>query len=250
MIHSRDPDLVSRTWRRFGLRNGSQSLREMRARIAEYQPLSRYRDPVIANMILINLVLLPEDEPFESKGREIAWIDGRDLSQDDANAYLLSLRLSASRLAGLADRPQAQVHAHSAAEGLSDDERVTLAETNAWSTFVHRCAVTGWRLECALEVTFLRPPDRGGPATVENTLLLRKDLAALQHKDLIAFNNEGKLLVSTMLADLDSRVYGELGDLSLKRHMLARFSPDIECIRWRLDRFHRRQVDPNWDGEQ
>jgi putative restriction endonuclease len=72
-------------------------------------------------------------------------------------------------------------------------------KVNVLQAYHFRCAITNASAPAALAVTYVKPPAQGGPNTVSNGLVLRRDLCTLFQRGYIALDDEGRIQISDQL---------------------------------------------------
>lgn len=234
LIHLRMLDYLSRVWSRFGRNNGADSLLAMAREIAKERPLADDQDPVIGNTILVNPVFMPPGKAFRLSRRFWRTAMSGGLDEEKAPSLLKELRLHAA-LRGALSEPHRPFNLDSAASPEPDtDGLATVIEAGSWSAYNHRCAVTAWKADVTLRVVYIRPLANGGRCQVSNTMLLRSELADLYIASLIAFAENGKLVMHVDLARQDPKAYRELARLSLRTPRNERDRPNLDDVTWRL----------------
>ena len=173
---------MSLAWQTFGMKNGAQSLQEMRMRIAKYRRTPEGRDDFkIGCRILVDPIFLPERQWLpvpESWSRNI--VVGKTFSTDEADGRFLWDRFMALQQAsvalGLSEGPQARFGEPTLIRPRLGQGAFRIAVTEAYG---RRCAVTGERTLPVLEASHIRPYAMDGPHIVPNGLLLRRDIHTL-----------------------------------------------------------------------
>jgi putative restriction endonuclease len=224
------------TWETFGEGNGAATYAEMLARIQRYRPrpIDPYADQV-GCLVLVQPFFLEESDwisPPADWARNI--VQGKTYDSDVGEGKRVwddvQLRLSTSVEAQHAiaeDRygPPLLMHPRLGQGAF----RIEVLEA-----YARRCAVTGERTLPALDAAHIRPYAELGPHSVENGLLLRKDLHALFDAGYVTVTSSFELRVSRQIREQfeNGRDYYALDGRELRVPALAAMRPSVEFLEW------------------
>ena len=199
---------LSMAWDFFGVKNGAQSLAEMRRRV------ERYREAAAAPLFDydIGCILLEQPVFFD----EPDWIEAPDwkMNIQTGRGYRLDEEPGLSlwqRVQGLLATRPSSTGMLSLAESVGPRygppvfkyPRLGQGSFQAAiiDAYARRCAVTGERVLPVLEAAHIKPYGDGGEHRIDNGLLLRRDLHVLFDRGYLTVSPEMEVVVSKRLKD-------------------------------------------------
>lgn len=196
---------VSLAWNAFGIKNGAQSIDEMRSRIEKYRrDAPRSEDYHIGCIILTQTFFFDRDSWIpapENWSQNI--VQGRtyDLSESYGKRVWSDVQLrlpnAASRgLLSLLDRPRFGTPTQIIPRLGQGSFRVIVTDT-----YLRRCAVTAERTLPALDAVHIKPFGKDGPHKVSNGLLLRSDIHRLFDAGYVSVSDDYRFLVSRRIRE-------------------------------------------------
>ena len=241
---------ISLAWSAFGLKNGALSLEEMGTQIARYRDTIGPRDdPRIGCNLLQEPFFFPEhawipapsDWPMNTvRGKsydltsglgKVLWTEVQArLRQIDPPAVGRSPLLRVDPAAGYSEP-----YLTSSRLG-QGSFRVIVTDA-----FERRCAFTGERTLPVLDAAHIRPYSLGGPHSVENGLLLRRDLHTLFDLGYVTATPDYRIRVSRRIRDEfeNGRDYYALEDRPLRSPREGFLRPNREFLAWHNDEVFR-----------
>jgi putative restriction endonuclease len=240
---------LSLAWEALGQKNGASSFEEMRKRVGQYRS-----DPRIANDYTIGCRIVVEPVFFPEQlwiPQPASWANSivvgktYDTETHEGMQIWESLQDATSKLAvSNDDRPE--LFRDKVSEFVAEGPRYgkptvikprlgqgafRLAVTEAYK---RECAISGGRVLPALDAAHIRSFSEGGVHSVENGILLRKDIHSVFDAGYVTFDDSLKLVVSDRVrTDFNNgneyrRLHGS--QLALPASMEHR--PSLENLRW------------------
>ena len=198
-------------WDAFGLGNGLPSLDSFVSKMRSIRKSSDVNEySFIGVRVLVEPVFLPKDQWFDppedwspnivsGKSYSTGTVQGQKLLDElqvriGALSEIMSPR---DNFPGLSEPPQA-------AFGSPTIVKPRLGQSvfriNVMRAYNFVCALTGNGVTQVLDAAHIRPFSDGGSHSIQNGLLLRKDIHSLFDAGLVAFDDEGRLLGSGLIA--------------------------------------------------
>jgi putative restriction endonuclease len=238
---------ISLAWDAFGVKNGANSLSEMRKNIGKFksQKENLSTDYKIGCILLEQPFFLPEKEWLSAPSDwKPSIVQGKtyDLSIDPGLSLWKQLHVN-TLLASVAQEEQntSSVHEEQARYGepISILPRLGQGSFRVLVTdaYDRRCAVTNERTLPALEAAHIKPYSESGQHIVRNGILLRRDLHALFDKGYVTVTPSMKFEVSRRIKEEfeNGRDYYSLQGSSLRLPANPTNHPSQEYIKWHND---------------
>ncbi len=226
----------SLAWEAFGIKNGAQSSREMRERIAKYRraDLSAKIDFEIGCRILTQPFFLDEQNwipvPEDWSPNIVSFKTYSTIDQ-------VGLRLWESVQDGLMGKAISRLQSppHRFGEPMLVRPRLGQGAFRAVVTDIYnrRCAITGEKTLPALDAAHIWSFREGGPHEAANGLLLRKDVHSLFDAGYITIAEDLHVNVSTQIRERfeNGREYYEMHGRKLAEPSREEWRPDPEFLR-------------------
>jgi putative restriction endonuclease len=192
---------ISLAWESFGISNGANSLYQMRTRVTKYRDTQADHriDFKIGCILLEQPFFLPHGKWISVPGWNAATQQGRtyDMTIEPGRSIWLQLQ-SWQQLATMAqeDPPRYGQSILSMPRLGQGTFRVMVTEAYNW-----RCSITKERTLPALDAAHIKPYSESGMHTVNNGVLLRRDLHALFDKGYVTITPSFKLEVSRRIRE-------------------------------------------------
>lgn len=240
---------LSLAWEAFGMKNGTRTLPEMRARILQYRLSARHEpDPWIGCRVVVQPVFLPKElwipQP-DSWARSI--VVGKTYDTSSSEGRLLWERvmaaadLAATSRAALGEERSVYVGPRHGEPHLIRPRlgqgAFRLAVIDAYD---RECALTGGRVLPALEAAHIQSYGSGGEHNVSNGLLLRRDIHSVFDAGYLTFDEDLRVVVSDRVRTEfnNGNEYRRLRGEKLRLPKDKRFHPNPERLAWhRKERF-------------
>jgi len=199
---------VSFAWSTFTTKNGAQTEREMRTRIARYRRIqpSPFEDYEIGCILLQSPFFFPEDEwipasdwaPNIVQGKSYDTADGAGLwiwqqVEDRLKAYAPSAAVTAE-----ATQEEPRFGTPQLALPRLGQGSFRVLVTDAYK---RRCAFTSSPVLHVLEAAHIKPYGEGGPHSVTNGILFRQDVHTLFDRGYITVTPEYRLEISRRIKE-------------------------------------------------
>jgi putative restriction endonuclease len=227
---------ISLAWEVFGIGNGARNLLEMRQRVEKYRRVQ----PSIFEDYTLGCILLEEPFFFEKKD----WIPiPADWSPNivQGKTYDLSVEPGRSLWRQIATRKVAkeyQVHEETAYYGEPVLVKPRLGQGGfrilVTDGYARRCAFTGERTLPALDAAHIMPFSHAREHSVNNGLLLRKDLHALFDRGYLTVAPDYRIEVSKRIKEEfeNGRDYYRLHGSSMRMPVDSAMKPDTTVLTW------------------
>jgi putative restriction endonuclease len=200
---------ISMAWEAFEVRNGVNSLAEMRARVQRYRSAlaSRTEDYEVGCIVLEQPVFLSEPEWLEAPEWKSNIQRGRRYRLDEQPGlsfwYEVALRLGSSQVlevtgTSVLKEPGARYGAPVFTKPRLGQGSFKVAVVEAYQ---RRCAVTGEKVLPVLEAGHIQPYGEGGEHRIDNGLLMRRDVHRLFDKGYLTVTPDLEVQVSHRLHD-------------------------------------------------
>jgi putative restriction endonuclease len=199
---------ISVVWDAFGAKNGADSLQEMRKRVERYRRIvsSVYEDYEIGCVLLEQPFFLSEADwlPVPDWNRNIQRYRRYRLDQEPGLSLWRTVQ-SLIYLTSGSGQPTAALlgEAGSQRYGAPTFVRPRLGQGSfqvaVVGAYERMCAITGEKVLPVLEAAHIRPYGEGGEHSVDNGLLLRRDVHVLFDRGYITVTPELEVVVSKRL---------------------------------------------------
>jgi len=225
---------ISLAWETFGISNGAQSLTEMRTRVEKYRrhKSDRISDYTIGCIILEQPFFLSEDQWIPVPDWKPNIVQGRsyDLSVEPGASLWRSLQSAMQNSLSVTDESVGYGSPVLSLPRLGQGSFRILV-TDAYD---RRCAVTNERTLPALDAAHIMPYSENGLHTIDNGILLRRDLHALFDKGYVTVNQSLVVEVSRRIKEEfeNGRDYYRLhgNPIRVPAHPMNR--PSAEYLEW------------------
>ncbi|HVT59670.1 MAG TPA: HNH endonuclease [Thermoanaerobaculia bacterium] len=193
-------------WEAFGVKNGTRTFEEMRARIGKYrrEPLDSREDPSIGCVILTQSFFFFDEIDWASTPDDFSLniVQGKTYDTLKEPGRSLWLRVqSVLRVAQPAEVGESQ-------QRMYGEPILVMARLGQGSfrvvitdTYERHCAVTGEKALPTLEAAHIRPVASGGLHRIDNGLLLRSDVHRLFDRGYVTVTPDYRVRVSHRLRD-------------------------------------------------
>ncbi len=235
---------VSLAWESFGISNGAEDLLQMRSRVAKYrkEKEDRFSDYHIGCIILEQPFFLSENQwipvpsdwsPSIQKGK------GYDLTKDPGFSLWNRLQNRLGSTKALSDENENPRYGHpSMILPRLGQGSFRVIVTDAYE---RRCAISGEKTLPALDAAHIKPYAETGSHSVNNGILLRKDMHALFDKGYLTITPDSKVEVSNKIKEEFENgkdYYKHKGSsIYLPQDLYRRPSP--EFLRWHNEEVYR-----------
>jgi putative restriction endonuclease len=199
---------VSFAWSAFTTKNGAQTEKEMRARIAHYRKISPspFEDYEIGCILLQSPFFFPEDEWIPASDWAPNIVQGRSYDTTDERGLWIWQQVE--------DRLKFYKAADAFSVGVTQEgqrfgvPQLVLPRLGQGSfrvlvtdAYRRRCAFTDSPVLHVLEAAHIRPYSEGGPHAVTNGILLRQDVHTLFDRGYITVTPEYRVEVSRRIKE-------------------------------------------------
>jgi len=238
---------VSVAWEAFKRQNGASSLDEMRARVEKYRrTVTSLEDYQIGCVVLEQPFFLPRDKWIASPSDwspNIVRGKGYDLTLQPGAELYSQLRnvLSMATVQSVISEP-------AAAAARYGSPVLTLPRLGQGGfrvlitdAYQRRCSVTGAKVLPVLEAAHIKPYAKGGEHTLDNGILLRRDLHALLDVGYITVTPDLKIEVSRRVKEdwnNGEEYYGFHGR-AIRPPGDGYPQPAAEILRWHCENVYR-----------
>ncbi|MEQ8434088.1 MAG: HNH endonuclease [Oceanicaulis sp.] len=244
---------ISLAWESFGIANGVASESHLVTAIAKYRET---RDTAnysqIGCRILADPVFFDPPDWFEvPEDWSNNIVTGKVYGTSDRHGQALYDRISER----IGDRPMSS-RPESDPWGVSDTEQARFGEpvitrprlgqgafrVNVSDAYRHSCAITDTKVLPALDAAHIRPYAIGGDHSVQNGILLRKDVHSVFDAGFATFDEEWRFIVSPRVKEVfnNGNEYRRLHGKQLALPERKEFWPSAEHLSWHRDeRFER-----------
>ncbi len=234
---------IDLAWDSFGVKNGANSLLEMRQRVEKYRrqpenPLSNYD---IGCILLEQPFFLPEEQWISIPDWKSPIVQGKtyDLSVEPGQSIWKQLHIN-TLLASVIQEEQylSSVQEDQARYGKPITTLPRLGQGSfrvlVTDAYNRRCAVTNERTLPALDAAHIKPYSESGRHIVSNGILLRRDLHALLDKGYVTITPSLKFEVSHRIKEEfeNGRDYYRLQGSTLRLPVNPVNQPSQEYIKW------------------
>jgi putative restriction endonuclease len=193
---------ISLAWETFGINNGVESLPEMRKRVEKYRQKAenRLEDYTIGCILLEQPFFLPREAwipvPTDWKSNIV---QGRtyDLTVEPGRSLWLNIQSVLSTFPQIREQPARYGKPVLSMPRLGQGSFRVLV-TDAYE---RRCAITSERTLPALDAAHIKSFSENGPLTVNNGILLRRDLHALFDRGYITITPSYNLEISPKIKE-------------------------------------------------
>jgi len=235
---------ISLAWESFGIKNGTNSLLEMRQRVGKlrHQMEDPLVDYTIGCILLEQPFFLPEKKwipaPSDWKSN-IVQGKAYDLSVEPGRSFWRQLHVNAL-LASVDQESQitSAVHEEQARYGKPITTLPRLGQGSfrvlVTDVYERRCAVTNERTLPALDASHIKPYSESGQHVVSNGILLRRDLHALFDQGYVTISPSMKFEVSRRIKEEfeNGRDYYRLQGSPLWLPANPANRPSQEYVKW------------------
>jgi len=226
---------ISLAWESFGVANGARSFSEMRKRVAKYRRIGEQRgeDYTIGCILLEQPFFLPHEKwiPVPSDWKPNI-VSGRsyDLSVEPGKSILSQLEITNSQINVIRERLAQYGSAQLIYPRLGQGSFRILV-TDAYE---RRCAITHERTLPALEAAHIKPLSENGPLSVQNGILLRRDIHALFDRGYITITPGYQIEVSRKIKEEfeNGREYYRFHGGAIRLPNIPSNQPDHDYLEW------------------
>jgi putative restriction endonuclease len=233
---------ISIAWESFGISNGAHTLSEMRSRVEKYrrQGEDRTADYTIGCILLEQPFFLPEDKwipiPYDWKANIV---QGRryDLTVEPGLSLWKNLQASLAYTPSIPDIAARYGQPITTLPRLGQGSFRVLV-TDAYE---RRCSFTNERTLPALDAAHIKPYSEEGLHTVNNGILLRRDLHALFDKGYVTVTPAQTIEVSRRIKEEfeNGRDYYRLHGARMRLPGDLRNRPSSEHLEWHNTNVYR-----------
>ncbi|MEQ8484676.1 MAG: HNH endonuclease [Pseudomonadales bacterium] len=228
----------SLAWDAFGAANGVSNLIEMRERIGRYrrEPLDHRYDFEIGCRILTQpfffeeLYWIPVPKSWSSN-----IVSFKTYDTNDQEAFeLWGAVMQRCRLQSVKDAPQPRYGSPQTVQPRLGQGAFRVLVTDAYR---RRCAISGEKTLPALEAAHIRPYAEGGEHSLNNGLLLRRDIHSLFDAGYVTVTPDLRFEVSRRIRDEfeNGREYYKLHGQGISTPEAATGRPDASALAWHND---------------
>ena len=199
---------VSFAWKSFTTKNGAQTEKEMRARIARYRRIqpSPFEDYEIGCILLQSPFFFPETDWVPASDWAPNIVQGRSYDSEEGTGTWLWQQVE-DRIKAYS--PTAEVTVKTIEEEPRfGTPQIVLPRLGQGSfrvlvtdAYKRRCAFTGSPVLHVLEAAHIKPYTDGGPHSVTNGILFRQDIHTLFDRGYITVTPEHRLEVSVRIKE-------------------------------------------------
>jgi putative restriction endonuclease len=225
---------INLAWESFEEKNGARSLPEMRQRVARYrrQSESRSNDYTIGCILLTQPFFLPERNWIPVPDWDSNIVQGRryDLTIEPGISIWKRLQLEKSLVNEIRE-DRARYGEPILVTPRLGQGSFRILVTDAYE---RRCAVTNEKTLPALEAVHIKPYSESGEHSVNNGILLRRDLHALFDQGYVTINPEMRFEVSRKIKEEfeNGRDYYNLNERKIWLPINPRNQPSKEYLDW------------------
>lgn len=240
---------ISLAWDSFDVKNGANSLFEMRRRVEKYrrQPENIFSNFDIGCILLEEPFFLPEKQWISVPDWKSPIVQGKtyDLSVEPGLSLWEQLQVS-TLLASIIQEEQ-YIPSLEEEQARYGQPITTLPRLGQGSfrvlvtdAYERRCAVTNERTLPALDAAHIKPYSESGKHIISNGILLRRDLHALLDKGYVTITPSMKFEVSRKIKEEfeNGRDYYRLQGAGLRLPNNPAYYPSLEYIEWHNDNIY------------
>jgi putative restriction endonuclease len=225
---------ISLAWESFSISNGATSLQQMRSRVIKYRNMQddNTTDFRIGCILLEQPFFLPRDRWIPIPEWNAATQQGRTYDMTIEPGHSIWLKLQSSKQISFVtqeESPQYGPPLLSMPRLGQGTFRVMVTEAYGW-----RCSITKERTLPALDAAHIRPYSESGMNTVNNGVLLRRDLHALFDKGYVTITPCFQLEVSRRIKEeyQNGRDYYRLHGTTMTLPLKSTDYPSSEYLQW------------------
>lgn len=240
---------TSLAWTSFGIGNGAETLPGMRARIEKYRrkPPAPFEDYTIGCILLAQPFFLPESLwiPVPDDWPKNA-VQGKtyDLAQEPGRSLWNRLSVALNHLnSANPEKPKMAIDEPRFGKPTIVRPRLGQGSFRVMVTdaYERRCAATGERVLPALEAAHIKPYAEGGAHSVNNGLLLRRDLHSLFDAGYMTLGEGLRIEVSRRIKEdwNNGREYYKLHGSKIRCPASSEHLPGQEFLDWHRECVYR-----------
>jgi len=233
---------ISMAWESFGISNGAVNLSDMRKKVEKYREQSenRFADYTIGCILLEQPFFLPRELwipiPEDWKANIVR---GRDYDLTGEPGLTLWQRIQAALAvsAGVREQPARYGNPALVLPRLGHGSfRVLVTDV-----YERRCAITNERTLPALEAAHIQPFSENGPLSVNNGILMRRDLHALYDRGYLTITPAYQIEVSRRIKEEfeNGKEYYRHHGNQIRIPTLAGNRPSAEFLVWHNENIYR-----------
>jgi len=233
---------ISMAWESFGISNGAVNLSDMRKKVEKYREQSenRFADYTIGCILLEQPFFLPRELwipiPEDWKANIVR---GRDYDLTGEPGLTLWQRIQAALAvsAGVREQPARYGNPALVLPRLGHGSfRVLVTDV-----YERRCAITNERTLPALEAAHIKPFSENGPLSVNNGILMRRDLHALYDRGYLTITPAYQIEVSRRIKEEfeNGKEYYRHHGNQIRIPTLAGNRPSAEFLVWHNENIYR-----------
>jgi len=233
---------ISMAWESFGISNGAVNLSDMRKKVEKYREQSenRFADYTIGCILLEQPFFLPRELwipiPEDWKANIVR---GRDYDLTGEPGLTLWQRIQAALAvsAGVREQPARYGNPALVLPRLGPGSfRVLVTDV-----YERRCAITNERTLPALEAAHIKPFSENGPLSVNNGILMRRDLHALYDRGYLTITPAYQIEVSRRIKEEfeNGKEYYRHHGNQIRIPTLAGNRPSAEFLVWHNENIYR-----------
>jgi len=241
---------ISIAWDSFGVKNGANSLIEMRQRVEKYRrqpenPLSNYD---IGCILLEQPFFLPKEQwisvpdwksPIvQGKTYDLLIEPGRSILRQLHVSELLASVMQEEKYTSMVEEEQARYGKPITTFPRLGQGSFRVLVTDAYD---RRCAITNERTLPALDTAHIKPYSESGQHVVSNGILLRRDLHALFDEGYVTITPSMKFEVSRKIKEEfeNGRDYYNLQGKEIRLPVNPSYYPSQKYIEWHNNNKYR-----------
>lgn len=243
---------VSIAWDAFGIKNGVQSLAEMRERIGQYRTdLNLRSDYSIGCRVVVSPVFFPRELWIpQPKSWSNSIVVGKTYPTEEREGLQLweelqsrrnLLNLTPESENGFLKEPRATYISEPVRYGTPTKITPRLGQgafrVAVIEAYARECGLSKGRVLPALDAAHIRPFSEGGDHRQDNGILLRKDIHSVFDAGYATFDDDLRFVVSDKVKTEfnNGHEYLRLKGERLRIPTLAKAAPSKENIRWHQD---------------
>jgi putative restriction endonuclease len=226
---------ISMAWEAFGVANGANSLKEVRVRVEKYRKIkpNPFEDYSLGCILLEQPFFLPRERWISTPSdwsSNIVRGKTYDLTIDPGLSMWKELQ-DAMELPLMVREPSAQYGSPYLAYPRLGQGSFRVIVTDAYE---RRCAVTNERTLPALEAAHIKPFSESGPLSINNGILLRRDLHALFDHGYLTISPEYKFEVSRKISEEfeNGHEYYQYHGKHIRLPRILSLNPSIDYLQW------------------
>lgn len=233
---------ISMAWEAFGTANGAVNLKDMRAKVEKYKKLgeNKFEDYPIGCILLELPFFLPRERWItvpSDWSNNIVQGKTYDLSIEPGRSIWNYLQNTLSLPVMVKETP-AQYGSPFLAYPRLGQGSFRVIVTDAYD---RRCAVTSERTLPALEAAHIKPFAEDGPLSVNNGILLRRDLHALFDRGYLTITPEYKFEVSRKIKEEfeNGHEYYQYHGKQIRLPSHANLYPSLKYLEWHTNTLYK-----------